>query len=130
MPQVVRPLLLVVEDHADTRQMYAEFLGLSFDVLQAANGEEALEAMGERVPSLVITDISLPGIDGFALVRTMRGNPATAKVPVICLSGYTGRSYEQKALAAGCDRLLEKPCMPDTLFSAAQDLLTRGRDAR
>jgi CheY-like chemotaxis protein len=130
MPQVVRPVLLLVEDHADTRQMYAEFLGPSFDVLQAANGEEALRTIRERVPALVITDISLPGMDGFELVRTIRGNPSTSTVPVICLSGYSGRSYEQKALSAGCDRLLEKPCMPDALFSAAQDLVARGREAR
>jgi CheY-like chemotaxis protein len=124
MPQVPeRPLLLIVEDHADTRQMYAEFLRMSYDVHEAADGEQALDAMRRRVPSLVITDYSLPGIDGFELIRRMRTDRATRDVPVICLSGYGGRHHEQGAQAIGCDRVLEKPCMPDKLAEAARELL-------
>ncbi len=124
MPQVTeRPLLLIVEDHADTRQMYAEFLGMSYDVQEAANGEQALDAMRRRVPSLVITDFSLPGMDGFELVRRMRSEVATREVPVICLSGYGGRRHEQGAQAIGCNRVLEKPCMPDKLADTARELL-------
>jgi CheY-like chemotaxis protein len=130
MPQVLeRPLLLIVEDHADTRQMYAEFLGSSYDVQQAANGEQALDAMNRRVPSLVITDFSLPGIDGFELIRRMRSEHTTRNVPVICLSGYVGSGHEQQAQASGCDCVLEKPCLPDKLAQTARDLIDRGRSA-
>ena len=62
-----RPLLLIVEDYADTREMYAEFLSASFDVVLAASGSEALTLLETRVPALVITDFTLPGIDGFEL---------------------------------------------------------------
>ena len=128
MPQVKeRHLLLIVEDHADTRQMYAEFLGASYDVEEAANAEQALAAMRRQVPSLVITDFSLPGIDGFELIRRMRSEQATREVPVICLSGYGGSGHEQRAQAIGCDRVLEKPCLPDTLAQIARDLLEQGR---
>ena len=124
MPQVTeRPLLLIVEDHADTRQMYAEFLGMSYDVQEAADGEQALDAMRRRVPSLVITDFSLPGMDGFELIRRMRSDVATRDVPVICLSGYGGWRHEQGAQAIGCNRVLEKPCMPDKLAETARELL-------
>ena len=108
--------------------MYAEFLAPSFDVLEAENGEQALDLMRSRVPALVITDFSLPGMDGFELIRKMRDDASTRQVPVICLSGYTGNRYEQQAFAVGCDRVLEKPCLPDALFAVAKDLVARGRE--
>lgn len=117
------PLVLLVEDHSDTRLMYAEFLNDEFEVVQAANGQEALSAMRGRPPDLVITDLSLPGVDGFELMMQMRGEPALREIPVICLSGYGGHSHEQRAREAGCDRLLQKPCLPDTLLAAAIEVL-------
>lgn len=122
-----RPLLLLVEDHEDTRQMYAEFLGSSFDVLEAGDGRQALEVLRRAIPAVVITDYSLPGIDGFELTRQIRANASTHDVPVICLTGYSGAPYEQKAREVGCDRVLEKPCLPDALASAALEMATHGR---
>jgi DNA-binding response OmpR family regulator len=119
---ITRPLLLLVEDHTDTREMYAEFLAPSFDVIGAANAEQALGLMRERVPALVITDMSLPGIDGFELTRRMRADRSTEGVPVICLSGYGGLAHERRAREVGCDRILEKPCAPDLLARIAQEL--------
>jgi DNA-binding response OmpR family regulator len=118
-----RPLLLIVEDYADTRQMYAEFLSGSFEVLQAGDGREALALLETSVPALVITDLTLPGIDGFELVRQMREKASTSRVPVICLSGHLGRAHEQRAREVGCDRLLEKPCLPEALARMASELL-------
>jgi CheY-like chemotaxis protein len=128
MPEVSpRPLLLLVEDHEDTRQMYAEFLGLSFEVVQARDGAQALDALQHHTPALLITDVSLPGIDGFELIRRMRGNDSTRNVPAICLSGYSGARYEQRAREVGCDRMLEKPCLPDQLAQVAKEVAGRGR---
>lgn len=121
-----RPLVLLVEDHTDTRQMYAEFLGGMFEVLEAADGLQALEAMRTRRPDLLITDLSLPGLDGFELVSLMRADPALKLVPIICLSGYGGHAHDERARAAGCDRILQKPCMPDALAEAAFELLQIG----
>jgi two-component system cell cycle response regulator DivK len=119
-------LVLLVEDHPDTRLMYSEFLGADFQVMQAADGETALATMRAHTPDLVITDFSLPVLDGFELTARMRKDEALAKIPVICLSGYGGPAHEQRARAAGCDRLLQKPCLPETLVAAVEDLL-RGR---
>jgi two-component system, cell cycle response regulator DivK len=118
----VLPVLLLVEDYSDTRQMYAEFLSESFDVFQAADAQEALTFLEQRVPALVITDLTLPGIDGFELVRQMRGNDSTRQVPVICLSGHGGRAHEQRAREVGCDLVLEKPCAPETLARTARQM--------
>ena len=122
-------LVLLVEDHADTRQVYADFLGEAFEVLQAADGEEALDVVQKRVPALVITDLSLPGIDGFELIRRLRNSPSTRQVPAICLSGHGGRAHEARGRAVGCDRILEKPCLPRELSEAVETLLREGRRA-
>jgi len=103
--------------------MYAEFLSREFDVATAPDGTQALGLMRSRLFDLVITDLSLPGMDGFALTALNRKDAALAGIPVICLSGYSGHPYEQQARDAGCDRLLQKPCMPDTLAHAASELL-------
>jgi CheY-like chemotaxis protein len=122
-----RPVLLIVEDHQDTRQMYAEFLETHFDIMQAVDGQDAVEAVGRRRPDVIITDLSLPRLDGFELVAFIRCDPALKPIPIICLSGYGGHAHETRAREAGCDRILQKPCMPDALGEAALELV---RDAR
>jgi CheY-like chemotaxis protein len=124
------PRVILVEDHADTRLMYAEFLSSEFEVVQAGDGEEALRAMHAQAPDLVITDLTLPGVNGFELVARMRADPALAAVPVICLSGYGGSVQEDRARQVGCDRLIEKPCLPDTLAEAALDVLRARKPPR
>lgn len=118
-----QPLILLVEDHVDTRQMYAEFFGEQYTVLQAGDGAQAFDMMRARRPDIVITDLSLPGMDGFELVARMRSDPELATIPIICLSGYGGHAHEVRAREAGCNRILQKPCMPDELAQAAADLL-------
>lgn len=107
--------VLLVEDHLDTRQMYAEFLGLDFDVMTAGDGEDALSLIRLQPPDVIVTDLSLPGIDGFELIARVRADRTLRTIPIICLSGYGGHEHEARALAAGGDRILQKPCMPDTL---------------
>ena len=103
--------------------MYAEFLAGAFDVATAPDGTVALDLMRAHHPDLLITDLSLPGIDGFALVALIRKDAALSGIPIICLSGYGGHAHEQRAREAGCDRILQKPCMPDALAEVATELL-------
>jgi CheY-like chemotaxis protein len=116
-------LILLVEDHQDTRQMYAEYMGLQYEVLEAGSGAEALRQMGARRPDVVITDLSMPDFDGFELVARMRGQPDLAAVPVIGLSGYGGYANEQRAREVGCALLMQKPCLPDTLANVVAEVL-------
>ena len=125
-----RPLLLLVEDHADTRQMYAEFLRAAFRVIEAADGQDAIDVMGGSPPDVVITDLSLPRVDGFELIGRIRADPALRQVPVICLSGYGGHAHEKRAREAGCDRILQKPCLPDALADAAMQVVQQSRNPR
>ena len=107
--------------------MYAEFLSASFEVVEAADGAGALEMMRLRRPDLIVTDLSLPGIDGFEIISRVRSDPRMKAVPVICLSGYGGHAHEQRARDAGCDRILQKPCMPDALVAVALEMLQAAR---
>ena len=106
--------------------MYAEFLGIGYQVMTANDGEQALRAIRSHLPDLLITDLSLPRLDGFELMREVRRDPAIGRIPIICLSGHGGEAYEEQAREAGSDRLLLKPCMPDKLAEVAAELL---RDA-
>ncbi len=96
---------------------------MSFDVICAADGETGLARLRERRIDLVITDLSLPGMDGFELVAAIREDVVLRPIPIVCLSGYGGLALEQRARAAGCDRILQKPCMPDALADVATELL-------
>jgi CheY-like chemotaxis protein len=125
-----RPVIVLVEDHQDTRQMYAEFLSASFEVLPAADGLQAVDIMRTARPDLLITDLSLPGMDGFELVARIRNDPRLRRIPIICLSGYGGHAHEQRARDAGCDRILQKPCMPDALSEIALEVLSGVREHR
>jgi two-component system CheB/CheR fusion protein len=124
------PRVLLVEDHQDTRQMYAEFLGIEFEVVTAADGEQALDLMRSHLPDVLVTDLSLPGIDGFELIARVRGDASFPAIPIVCLSGYGGHAHEQRARAAGCDRILQKPCMPDKLSEIVAELVQEAASRR
>jgi CheY-like chemotaxis protein len=120
-------VIFLVEDHQDTRQMYEEFLSMSFEIVAAGDGARALEMIRASPPDLLITDLSLPGLDGFQLVALIRQDPQLRRIPIICLSGYGGHAHEQRALDAGCDRILQKPCMPDALEAVVLEALMQVR---
>jgi two-component system, cell cycle response regulator DivK len=120
------PVILVVEDHADTRAMYVEFLSLYYRVEQASTAHAALQLTAKRAPDLVITDLSLPGMDGFQLVESLRAREDTRRIPVICLSGYGDETFLERARSLGIERVLLKPCLPDDLAMEVDRVL---RDA-
>ena len=113
--------MLLVEDHTDSRQMYAEFLRMQFTVFEAADGVNALEVMEETCPDVVVTDLTLPRMDGFELLKRMKADARLKDVPVIALSGFSGADHEERARQAGSSLVLQKPCLPDDLARAIAD---------
>jgi len=105
----MRSKVLVVEDYADTRE-FMKFLlqDYGFDVSEAANGFEAIEAVKLQVPDLILMDISMPGMDGLTAARMIREEKALRKTPIIAITAY-GEAARQTALDAGCDASLSKP---------------------
>ena len=118
-----RPVILLVEDHDDSRHMYAEFLGDVFDVLQAADGEAAWQVLQTRRVDVLVTDLALPRLDGYQLIERIRADSRFDGLPVVALSGYS--TPEQRAAGAGpspWDVVFQKPCMPEDLLEAVARL--------
>ncbi|HEY8077297.1 MAG TPA: response regulator [Labilithrix sp.] len=112
------PLVLVVDDFEDNRAMYVEYLQFQgFRVAEAVNGEEAVERATKLHPALVVMDLSLPVMDGWEATRRLKANPKTKDIVVIALTGHAEASHAKKALDAGCDDFVAKPCLPDQLVA-------------
>jgi CheY-like chemotaxis protein len=119
------PSILLVEDDRDGRQMYAAWLAhAGFRVEQAHNGLQALERAFESGPDVIVTDLNIPGIDGFELTRRLKLDPRTKTVPVLAITGYAAFAADpSRARRAGCDAVLEKPCSPEDLEVAIRTLM-------
>jgi two-component system, cell cycle response regulator DivK len=120
-----RPIVLLVEDDQAGRRMYAEWLaGVGFRVEQAHNGLQALERAFDAPPHVVVTDLNIPGIDGFELTRRLKQDARTRDVPVLAVTGYAAfASDPERAHRAGCDLVLAKPCSPADLETAVRGLI-------
>ena len=124
-----RPIVLIVDDSPDSRSMYAEFLSFEgFDVLEADNGGEAIATARRESPDVVVMDVGLPAIDGIEATKILRADPVTKDLLILALSGH-GREVEKRALDAGANRYVRKPCVPNDLVEHLRALLV-SRNAR
>ena len=118
------PLILVVEDYDDAREMYVEYLSFTgFRVESATNGLEAIEMTQRLRPDLVLMDLALPKLDGWEATRRLKSDPATARIPVIALTGHALAGHAERAREAGCDSFITKPCVPDELVAEISRVL-------
>lgn len=116
------PLVLIVDDFEDNRLMYVEYLQFrGFRVEEAVNGEEAVAQATALVPSVIIMDLSLPVMDGWEATRRIKANPKTKDVIVIALTGHAEAAHAKKAMDAGCDDFVAKPCLPDQLVAKIRE---------
>jgi PAS domain S-box-containing protein len=104
-----RPRVLVVDDNADMRTYVAELLAGDYDVHTAPDGLAALRIAREDPPDLLLTDVMMPGLDGFGLLAALREDPATLHIPVVMLSARAGEDGTVEGLEAGADDYLVKP---------------------
>jgi two-component system, cell cycle response regulator DivK len=118
------PLILLVDDFADNRQMYAEFLLYSgLRVAEAENGHEALEKAFTLRPSAIVMDLSLPGMDGWEATRRLKADERTKAIPVMALTGHALAGHSKGAIDAGCDVFITKPCLPERLLEEIRKIL-------
>ena len=119
-----QPLVLVVEDYQDAREMYAAYLQFSgFDVAEAANGIEAVEKTQELLPDIVLMDLALPRMDGWEATRRLKTDARTRHIPIVALTGHALAGHADGAREAGCDAFVTKPCLPDALVAEIKRLL-------
>ncbi len=116
--------ILVVDDDSELREYIKHSLGASYKIVVAADAEEALREIGERVPDLIITDVRMDGIDGFEFLRRVKGNMLSHHVPVIIFSSAYGTEERTKAWRCGADGYLAKPFSIEELDGMIVGLLT------
>jgi CheY-like chemotaxis protein len=124
MSETTQPLILVVDDYQDAREMYAEYLQFSgFRVAEARNGNEAVEQAFALRPDLILMDLSLPGMDGWEATRRLKSDDATKHIPIVALTGHALAGASEGAKRAGCDSFVTKPCLPDDLVVEVRRML-------
>ncbi|MGA8108295.1 MAG: ATP-binding protein [Acidobacteriaceae bacterium] len=101
--------VLLVDDNRDMREYVQRLLGRKYQVTAVEDGEEALREAAAHPPDLVLTDVMMPRMNGFELLRALRADAATAAIPVIMLSARAGEEAETEGLEAGADDYLVKP---------------------
>ncbi len=111
--------VLVVEDNSANMTLTTAFLEAGgFSVIRAISGEEAVELARDRRPSLILMDISLPGMDGLTATTLLKNDPVTNAIPIVALSANAMSSKRAEALDAGCDAYLIKPVSESDFFDA------------
>jgi two-component system, cell cycle response regulator DivK len=117
--------ILVVEDQPDNRQIIRDMLAdTGYEIVEAENGEEALAAIAKQRPDLILMDIQLPVMDGYAATRRIKTDPALKSIPVIAVTSYALSGEEKKAREAGCDDYVPKPYSPRQLLAKIRQYLS------
>jgi two-component system cell cycle response regulator DivK len=116
--------ILVVEDQEDNRQIIRDLLATTdYELSEAENGEEALAAVAQQRPDLILMDIQMPVLDGYEATRRIKADPALRAIPIIAITSYALSGDEQKAREAGCDDYVPKPYSPRQLLAKIRNYL-------
>ena len=104
------PTVLVVEDYDDTRLMMKRMLELEgYAVVEAVDGQQAVELAARVLPALILMDLNLPVLNGFEATRLIHGGAETRDVPIVAVSAQCVGEFRQRALDAGCQECVQKP---------------------
>jgi PAS domain S-box-containing protein len=122
-----KPVIILADDNADMREYVCTLLGGRFEVVPAANGRMALDEAKSREADLVLTDVMMPEMDGFALLTALRQDPATSVVPVIMLSARAGEEARIEGIDRGADDYLTKPFTARELVARVEAQLKMAR---
>jgi len=117
--------VLVVDDNADMRTYLTRLLAPIWAVRTCSDGEQALASIAEQRPDVVLTDVMMPGVDGFELLRRLRATPAGQDVPVIMLTARAGQAAAVEGFAAGADDYLAKPFQAAELIARVRVAIAR-----
>ena len=114
----MKPTILIIEDNAQNRYLETFLLEKhGYEVVQAEDGPAGIVLAARLRPGLILLDIQLPRMDGYAVARELRRNPVLNEVRIIAVTSYAMTGDREKALAAGCDGYIEKPIDPETFVS-------------
>ncbi len=110
--------ILLIEDNAQNRYL-ARFLleQNGYEVIQAETGPAGLALAAKEQPDLILLDIQLPGMDGHAVARALKADPALKSIPVVAVTSYAMVGDREKCLASGAEGYVEKPINPETFVA-------------
>ena len=118
--------ILYIEDNPQNLYLLTFILkAADYQVIQATSGEAGITLANAQAPDLILLDIQLPGMDGHAIARQLRSNPALQRIPLVAVTSYAMVGDREKALAAGCSGYIEKPIDPDTFVAQIEVHLPR-----
>lgn len=116
--------ILLIEDNEQNRYLVTFLLqARGWEVVHAADGPAGLALAGEIAPALILLDIQLPGMDGYAVARALRANPGLAAIPVVAVTSYAMSGDRERCIEAGCTGYLEKPIDPQTFVAEVEAML-------
>jgi two-component system cell cycle response regulator DivK len=117
-----KPKVLVVDDDLDTRTMYGLYLkSMGCSVFTATDGAVAFNQAAALHPDVIVLDLAMPHVDGWAAAERLRRSPVTRAIPIIALTAIPGA--RESALLSGCDVFVSKPCLPQLLWGEVRNLL-------
>jgi CheY-like chemotaxis protein len=122
--------ILIVDDNTDLLELLKEGLSDDFTIVTARDGIEGLTKVFEMPPDCAIIDVKMPGLDGFQLVRALRGDAATAHIPLIILTALNMDQARFIGLASGVDQFVTKPVLPSELIPIVTQALALGQAER
>jgi CheY-like chemotaxis protein len=116
--------ILIIEDNEQNRYLVTFILeSRGYRVIQATNGREGIALAEQTEPALILLDIQLPGMDGYAVARELRSNPAFDQVPIVAVTSYAMVGDQEQILASGCNGYIEKPIDPKTFVDDVEQHL-------
>jgi CheY-like chemotaxis protein len=120
----MKPKVLLIEDNEQNRYLATFLLERhGYEVVPASDGPAGIELAKTVKPALILLDIQLPLMDGYAVARRLRSDPSLRDIPIIAVTSYAMVGDREKALAAGCNGYLEKPINPDTFVTEFERFL-------
>ena len=118
--------ILLIEDNPQNRYL-ASFLmeARGWEMVHAEDGPAGIELAAKSQPALILLDIQLPGMDGYAVARALRADPTLASIPIVAVTSYAMAGDRERCLAAGCNGYIEKPIDPETFAVDVEQFVVR-----
>ena len=125
MTAPLRPMIMIVDDFEDARDIYREYLTFKgYEVVLASNGFEAVQLARSDRPSIIFMDLRMPGMTGAEALQELRSDEQLRGVPIIAFTAHALEAERVGALLDGFDEVIAKPCLPDELLAAIERLLS------
>jgi CheY-like chemotaxis protein len=122
------PIVLVADDDRDTRELYRACFDTSgYRTAEAITGSEAILSAVEILPDVLLSDYVLPDVDGVTIAHRLKADPRTAGIRILMVTGYADRDLARRAAAAGIERVLLKPCLPEAVMREVSRIVARAR---